>query len=186
MFPSGGYERSLSILGMVSRKLVGFSYDSQEELDAFIDEIDGTGYYERIGGALSLGISMAGAELASKEMDIPLYHWLSNGHVSNLPVPLGNILGGGKHAHGRSIDIQEILVFPRECGSYREAYSTLVDVHREVGLLLSSKDKCFSGGKNDEGAWTTSLGDEEALTSSGRPLIGSVIGVVLSCLWVWM
>ena len=182
MFPDGDIKKAFSVLGELSKKLVGYRFESQADLDTYVDELDGTGSYERLGSAVSLGISMAGAEIAAKEMDVPLYHWLSNGHVNQLPVPLGNIIGGGKHARGKSIDIQEILVFPRNAGSYQEAFDSLVKVHRTVGSILSRKDRCFTGGKNDEGAWTTSLDDEDALeiVLEAVETVSSEVGVKFS------
>ena len=181
MFPEGDVNKSVSILNKISSHLKGFKYESQRELDQYIEELDGTGRYENLGAALSLGLSMAGAELAANEMQVPLYYWLSNGHVHRIPLPLGNLLGGGKHARGRSIDIQEILVFPKNSKSYREAYEALVKTHSKVGMLLAKRDRCFTGGKNDEGAWTTSLSNEEALqlVSDALEAVESEIGIKL-------
>lgn len=181
MFPKNNVREAFSVLDKISHRLIGFKYESQRDLDQFIEDLDGTGRYEYLGAAISLGISMAGAELAANEMNVPLYHWLSNGHMHKIPLPLGNLLGGGKHARGRSIDIQEILVFPRNSRSYREAYEVLVKTHKKVGMLLSERDKCFNGGKNDEGAWTTSLSNEEALdiVSKAVESITSETGVKL-------
>jgi enolase len=163
MFPNNNVDEALELLDILARRLVGFSYEKLSELDMFVEEFDGTGGFYKIGSALSLGISVAGAELAANEEDMPLFYWLSNGHPTHLPIPLGNVVGGGKHSLGRSIDIQEILVFPSNAKSYREALDAIMGVHREVAKLLAEKDRYFNGGKNDEGAWTTSLDDEEAI-----------------------
>lgn len=181
MFPGGDVNKSISILNKISSRLKGFRYESQRELDQYIEELDGTGRYEKLGAAVSLGLSMAGAELAANEMSVPLYYWLSNGHLHKIPLPLGNLLGGGKHAKDRSIDIQEILVFPKNPKSYQEAYETLVNVHSKVGMFLTKRDRCFTGGKNDEGAWTTSLSNEDALqlVSDAIEVVESEAGVKL-------
>lgn len=162
-YPSGGLEEALKVLKDLSKALVGQDFSSQREFDIFLSEYDGTGNYSRIGSAVSLGCSMAFAEAAAREMGVPIFHWLSNGTASSYPMPLGNVLGGGKHARGRSIDIQEVLVFPLNAPSYREGYEALIMVHRRVGELLAERDRGFTGGKNDEGAWTTSLSDDEAI-----------------------
>lgn len=163
MFPDDEVDKALDILIDVARNLDSFEYGSVRELDAYVEELDGTGFFGRLGSAISLGISVAGAELAALEEGTPLFHWLANGHISHAPIPLGNVIGGGLHSWGRSIDIQEILVFPVNVKSYKDAYNALLYVHKTVGKLLSERDRCFNGGRNDEGAWTTSLKDEDAL-----------------------
>jgi enolase len=161
-FPSRGIKEAIQLLkGDLRKKLVGFSFDSQEELDEYLNNIDGTGNYSRIGGVLSLGISLAGAEAAAKYMNIPLYHWLGGDDTSLLPVPIGNIVGGGKHARGLSIDIQEVLAFPTNARSISDAVEALIRLHNHVGSLLSQRDEFFTGGRNDEGAWVTSLNEYE-------------------------
>lgn len=163
MFPNNSIRDALRVSIDLIKALEGYEYSEQEELDRYIRDFDGSKMYSRIGSALSISISVAGADLASNELGVPLFYWLSNGHANTIPLPLGNVLGGGKHALNKSIDIQEILVFPYRAKAYREAYNAILLVHRKVGEELSKRDRCFSGGRNDEGAWTTSLSDEEAL-----------------------
>jgi enolase len=163
-YPRGGVGEALKVLrDYIRPRLVGQSFDSQEEFDKYLAEIDGTADYSRIGGVLSLGLSIAFAEAAAKSIGIPLYCWLGGDDTNYLPVPLANIVGGGKHARGRSIDIQEVLVFPLNPPSIREAVKALFYIHSEAGKELSKKDRHFTGGKNDEGAWVTSLREEEVL-----------------------
>ncbi|MEM0057029.1 MAG: phosphopyruvate hydratase [Candidatus Geothermarchaeota archaeon] len=162
-YPKGGLNALLDTFNSISRKLIGFSYESQEEIDSYLKELDGTNNYENIGGAISLALSIVCAELASKELNVPLFYWISKGFANNLPIPLGNLIGGGKHARNKSIDIQEILAMPKNPKSYKEAYYSLNVLHNITARLLSKKDVYFSGGKNDEGAWTTTLTDESAL-----------------------
>lgn len=182
VFPKGGVAKALKILRDIRKSIVGQEFMSQKEFDIFLSEYDGTNNYSRIGSAISLGCSLAFAEAAAREAGVPLFHWLSNGTASSYPLPLGNVLGGGKHSRGRSIDIQEILVFPVRAKSYREAYESLVEVHRVVGNLLAERDQGFTGGKNDEGAWTTSLDDGEAirLVLDAVDVVGSEFGVKLA------
>ncbi|PCN51138.1 hypothetical protein B6U99_00740 [Candidatus Geothermarchaeota archaeon ex4572_27] len=164
-YPKGGLSEALSLLkGEIRGKLVGFSYESQEEIDSYVREIDGTGNYSRIGSVLSLGISVAAAEAAANSLGIPLYHWLGGEDTNYLPVPLGNVVGGGKHARGLSIDIQEVLVFPVNARSVREAVSAMIEIHRRVGEILARRDRFFTAGRNDEGAWTTTLSEEDVFS----------------------
>ncbi len=164
MYPPGGINEAIRVFNeYLAPRLIGFKYESQSELDEYIRDLDGTGRYEKLGSAISLSVSVAGAELASREYNIPLFYWLSNGDTRCLPLPLGNVIGGGKHARGRSIDIQEILVFPCEADSYKTAFKMITEVHKRVADVLAKRDKGFTGGKNDEGAWTTTLNDEDAI-----------------------
>lgn len=172
--PRGGMHEAIKILeDELSKKLAGFTYSNQEEFDEYIQSLDGTGKYERIGGIISLGLSFAAAEAASKDLNIPLYRWFSRENKIKMPIPLGNIVGGGKHAMGRSIDIQEVLAFPLNATSYREAVVSLFALHRKVGEILSDKDSFFTAGRNDEGAWVTSLPDDDVF-----PIIWEAIDIV--------
>ncbi len=162
-FPSGGVlEARKFVRGEVNRILSGFRYSSQDEFDSMIRRIDGTGRYEKLGSVASLGLSFSAADLASKELDIPIYRWLGGREKPLYPLPLCNVLGGGKHALNRSIDIQEILAIPLNPESYRDAYQACIELHRMVGRVLAERDHFFNGGRNDEGAWVTTLTDEEA------------------------
>ncbi len=179
-FPRGGVIEAKKIVREeVNRILSGFRYSSQEEFDSMLRRIDGTGKYERIGSVASLGLSFAAADLASKKNDIPMYRWLGGVEKPKFPLPLCNVLGGGKHALNRSIDIQEILAIPLNPESYRDAYQACVALHREVGKVLGEKDHFFNGGRNDEGAWVTTISDEEAFEAVWEAIdrVRSEIGI---------
>lgn len=193
-YPRGGIDEAMKLLKReIKAKLIGFTYDSQEEFDSYIGEIDGTGNYGRIGGVLSLGLSMAAAEAASTALNIPLYYWLGGEDTNYLPVPLGNIVGGGRHAKGRSIDIQEILAFPVNAGTIREAVNAMIALHREVGGRLASKDRFFTAGRNDEGAWVTTLPETEVFNLmweaideiKGRYNIKFALGIDIAATSLW-
>jgi enolase len=80
-----------------------------------------------------------------------------------LPHPLGNVIGGGKHARGKSPDIQEFLVLPVKVNTFLDAAKANILVHQRVGSYLLKKDKTFTGGRGDEGAWAPNLRNEDAL-----------------------
>ncbi|MFQ5710215.1 MAG: hypothetical protein ACE5GD_00395 [Candidatus Geothermarchaeales archaeon] len=165
-FPEGGLGEAMRILKQeVGPKLVGYEYSSQEELDDFLRNLDGTPNYSRIGGATAVSVSVAAAEAAAKSMNIPLYEWLSGGKkISKFPLPLGNAAGGGKHSLGRATDIQEFLAMPLNAKSFTEAIFSLVGLHSRLGELLLNRDDFFLGGRNDEGAWSCSLSGYEILS----------------------
>jgi len=81
----------------------------------------------------------------------------------SLPLPLGNIIGGGAHAMGPTPDMQEHLVLPVSAASLKEAVALNIQVHNETGRLLAKRDDRFTGGSDDERAWAADLDDTEAL-----------------------
>jgi enolase len=86
------------------------------------------------------------------------------GNLANeLPHPLGNVLGGGRHARAEAPDIQEFLSLPIKVKSFFEAEKTNILVHQKVGRALEKKDPTFTGGRTDEGAWAPNLENETAL-----------------------
>lgn len=140
--------------------LRGVDATDQRRVDAVLKEVDGTDNYSGIGGNTAVAISMAAAKAAASGLGVPLHHHLGGGLRSNLPTPLGNVLGGGEHARDAT-DIQEFLVAPVGAESFEEAAFTNARIHREVGELLEEHGE--SAGLGDEGAWAPSIDDEEAL-----------------------
>jgi enolase len=80
------------------------------------------------------------------------------------PYPLGNILGGGSHAGPGTPDIQEVLVCPLGSKTINQALETNFKIHKEVRMLLEKKDKNFTYGRGDEGAWAPNLNNDEAVS----------------------
>ncbi|MEM1981489.1 MAG: enolase C-terminal domain-like protein, partial [Candidatus Hadarchaeales archaeon] len=159
-FPSGGVDASLSLLKKeLSPKLVGMELDFRK-VDAFLREVDGTNNFSRIGGNLAVALSFAVAKAEASAKGLSLHLLL--GKKTTLPLPLGNVLGGGAHAEGGRLDLQELLVIPVGARSFQEAAFTNARVHRKVGELLKKKGR-FVGGKGDEGAWISPWGSEESL-----------------------
>jgi len=167
-FPTGGINEAIRrVKELVEPKLLGKSVLEQREIDEALHEIDGTENFSRIGGATALAISVAVANAAANSMNIPLAKYIGGG-ANQLPLPLGNVVGGGKHAPGKSIDVQEVLVIPTNPPSYFQAFLAVVKVHKEVGRKLKDEDPSFTGGRNDEGAWTTTLPLDKVLDIVAR------------------
>jgi len=163
-YPKGGVDRAVELVrSLIAPELIGLNADEQVEIDSTLHEIDGTEDFSRIGGNTACAISLATAEAAASSLGIPLFRHLAGCLPSRLPYPLGNVLGGGKHARGRGPDIQEFLVLPVGARSFLEAARVNVEVHRRVGSLLREVDPGFAGGRDDEGAWASNLGNEQAL-----------------------
>lgn len=166
-FPPGGPRASLDILADRSSDLVGTDPADQAAVGKILREMDGTPNYSRIGGALAYAVSVAAAESAALSRGVPLYRAISERDSYRLPVPLGNVLGGGAHAGRGTPDIQEILVCATGTRSVRDAIQTNMDVHRQLGSLLSERTG-FTGGRGDEGGWAPNMNNEEALEVAAR------------------
>lgn len=166
-FPPGGPRSSLDILADHSSDMVGTDPADQAAIGKILREMDGTPNYSRIGGALAYAVSVAAAESAALSRDIPLYRAISEREFYRLPIPLGNVLGGGAHAGRGTPDIQEILVCATGARSVRDAIQTNMDVHRQLGSLLSERAG-FTGGRGDEGGWAPNMDNEEALEVAAR------------------
>ncbi len=143
----------------VSRALIGLDIYDQREIDRALKEEDGTENFSSIGGNFSITASIACAKTAANSLQIPLFQYLSGIFSESLPFPLGNVIGGGKHAEG-STDIQEFLVIPVGADSFFEAQYINTRVHSELKKLF--KNKGIFCAKGDEGAWAAQITDEQA------------------------
>ncbi len=163
-YPQGGVDEAVKkVEELIAPELVGLNADFQEEVDKTLHEIDNTSDFRIIGGNTAFAVSLANAEAAANSYGLPLFQYLGGYAAHELPHPLGNIISGGKHASGKSPDIQEFLVLPQDAESFLEAASANVKVHQRVRETLEKKDKLFSKGKSDEGAWTAKVTNTEAL-----------------------
>jgi enolase len=163
-YPEGGVDQAIQkVEDLIAPELIGLNADRQEEIDLLLHEIDGTEDFGGIGGNTAYAVSLATADAAASSYGIPLFQYLAGYLASELPHPLGNVLGGGKHAYGKAPDIQEFLVLPLGAGSFLDAAKANVLVHQRVGSLLRKLDAAFTGGRGDEGAWTPSVKNEDAL-----------------------
>ncbi|MEM0241011.1 MAG: phosphopyruvate hydratase [Candidatus Nezhaarchaeales archaeon] len=163
-FPKGGIDEAVRLVNeLICEKLVGMDSADQNAIDCLLHEIDGTDNFSRIGGATALAISVAVAKAAASSLGVPLFQHIGGVFAAEIPYPLGNIIGGGKHAGERAPNIQEFLVVPVGAKSYYETLEVCFRVHREAGKLLKKVDKSFTGGRGDEGAWAANISDDEAL-----------------------
>jgi len=133
--------------------------------------LDKTMNYSRIGGSLAYAVSVAASEAEAKARGVPMCRVI-DGRSGTLPFPLGNTIGGGKHASDLSPAFQEILVAPLGARNVREAIELNLKVHKGVGKKLS-KMLTYPVGKGDEGGWSPGLTDIEAMG-----VVSEVIGEV--------
>jgi len=163
-YPKGGVDAAIKkVEKVIAPKLVGVDAQRQGEIDFLLHEIDGTEDFRNIGGNTSYAVSLAIAEAAACSLDVPLFKHLAGRLANELPHPLGNVLGGGKHARAKAPDIQEFLVIPARVKSFSDAAKANVLIHQRVGASLVKKDPTFTGGRGDEGAWAPNLRNEDAL-----------------------
>jgi len=145
-----------------SAKLKGLDASDAEGITLTLREIDGTKNYSKIGGSLAYAVSVAAAQAEAEARGVPMCCVIDR-KAGALPFPLGNTIGGGKHASERSPAFQEILVVPLGAREVRQAIELNFKVHRGVGRKLS-KMLDYPVGKGDEGGWSPGISDVEALT----------------------
>ncbi|MEM3577794.1 MAG: hypothetical protein QXX51_04990 [Candidatus Bathyarchaeia archaeon] len=193
-YPPGEVDEAVrKVEELIAPELVGLNADFQEEIDKTLHEIDGSKDFHVIGGNTAYAVSLANAEAAANSHDALLFQHLGGQLAHVLPYPLGNVISGGKHTHGKAPEIQEFLVLPHGAESFFEAALANVQVHERIGAILSRKDKLFGGGKSDEGAWVANIGNEEAfeILSNVCEEVGNELGfecgfgvdVAASSLW---
>jgi len=163
-YPEGGVDEAIKkVEELLVPELIGMDTEEQEEIDTLLHEIDGTKNFKNVGGNTAFAVSLATAEAAATSYGMPLFQHLAGYLANELPYPLGNVLGGGKHALGKAPDIQEYLAIPLKAPTFSDAAKANVLVHQKVGSSLKKVDKNFTGGRGDEGAWAPNMKSEEAL-----------------------
>ncbi|MDI9620090.1 MAG: phosphopyruvate hydratase [Candidatus Nezhaarchaeota archaeon] len=163
-FPKGGVDDAVRIVNEdVAERIIGMDALDQAAVDFMLHEVDGTENFSRIGGAAALAVSMATAKAAASSFDMPLFQYIGGLFATQLPYPLGNVIGGGRHAGDKTPNIQELLVIPVGAKTYAEAVDACFKVHREAGKIIGASNHGFAGGRGDEGAWAANLSDEEAI-----------------------
>jgi enolase len=163
-YPKGGVDQAIKkVKEIIAPELIGIEADQQEDIDSLLHQIDGTTDFSNIGGNTAYAVSLATAEAAANSYGIPLFQHLAGHSANELPFPLGNVLGGGKHASGKAPDIQEFLVLPLKASTFLEVARVNALVHRRVGSLLKKVDATVVGGKGDEGAWAPNIKNEDAM-----------------------
>ncbi len=161
-FPDGGVDRAIiEVEETIAPELRGMDASNQYEVDYILSELDGTGNFSNIGGNAAVAVSLATAKAAAASYGLPLYQFLGGSLSSELPYPIGNVIGGGVHAQ-KATDIQEFLVIPVGARDITEAVATNALVHRKIKEYIAKKYNSNLG-KGDESAWAPDLGDREAL-----------------------
>ena len=140
-------------------ELIGSDAVDQVSVDRMLIDLDGTPNKGKLGANALLGVSMAVAHAAADAVELPLYRYLGGAGARRLPVPLVNILNGGKHALD-STDFQEFMIAPLGAPSFREALRWAAEIFHALGALLHERGFVTTVG--DEGGYAPSLASNEA------------------------
>ncbi|MFQ5806877.1 MAG: phosphopyruvate hydratase [Phycisphaerae bacterium] len=146
---------------LIGPALCGVDSTLQEQIDHRMLELDGTPNKGKLGANAILAVSVAVAKAAAQTCGLPLYRYLGGAKAHVLPVPMMNILNGGKHADN-NVDFQEFMVQPWGAPSFREALRTGTEIFHNLKAVL--KDKGYNTAVGDEGGFAPSLkSNDEAL-----------------------
>lgn len=147
-----------SVDDVLGPALAGMSVTQQEAIDRRILEVDATENKSRLGANATLAVSLAVCHAAANYLGLPLYQYLGGVHAHVLPVPMMNVLNGGRHAIN-STDFQEFMILPVGAPSFREALRTGAEVYQALAAVLRGRG--FSTTVGDEGGFAPSLGSNE-------------------------
>ena len=143
-------------------ELMGMNILHQRAIDELMIELDGTDNRRSLGANAMLAVSLASARAASAYMTEPLYRYIGGLLGRALPVPMANILNGGKHADN-NVDIQEFMIVPAGTPFFHEALRMTTEVFHHLKKIL--KEKGYNTGVGDEGGFAPNLkSNEEALS----------------------
>src|SRR5690606_21490553 len=148
-----------AVNGPIAEALRGMYALNQKEIDETMLALDGTPTKSNLGANAILGVSMAVAKAAAAYAEVPLYAYVGGVHAHLLPVPMMNIMNGGKHAAG-STDFQEFMIMPVGASTFREALQWGVEIYQALKSLLHKKGYPTTVG--DEGGFAPSLGSNVA------------------------
>ncbi|MBN2019069.1 MAG: phosphopyruvate hydratase [Sedimentisphaerales bacterium] len=145
----------------IAPKVIGMDATTQEDLDRLMIKLDGTPNKGKFGANAILGVSLAAAKAAAASCGLPLYQYLGGCNANIIPVPMMNILNGGKHADN-NVDFQEFMIMPVGAPSFKEALRMGAETFHTLKKVL--KEKRYNTSVGDEGGFAPSLKtNEEAL-----------------------
>ncbi len=146
---------------VIAPEILGMDATAQEELDKFLCELDGTPNKGKLGANAILGVSLAAAKAAAASCGLPLYKYIGGCNANLLPVPMMNILNGGKHADN-NVDFQEFMVMPVGAKDFPTALQMCAEIYHGLKGVLKSRG--YNTAVGDEGGFAPSLkSNEEAI-----------------------
>jgi enolase len=152
-----GVEKAVAnVNGPIAERVIGMDVTAQRELDMTMIELDGTENKAKLGANAILGVSMAAARAAASMVDLPLYQYLGGVNSYRLPVPMMNVINGGKHA-GSGLAVQEFLILPVGADTYREGLRMGVETYHTLGKILKEKYGSTATNVGDEGGYAPAI-----------------------------
>ena len=143
---------------VISKEIEGMNVYEQAKIDATMIKLDGTENKGKLGANAMLGVSLAVAKAAAASLGMSLYNYIGGVNAKELPVPMMNIMNGGKHADS-SLSVQEFMIMPVGAKTFSECMRMGVEVYHNLKKVLKSKG--YSTGVGDEGGFAPNLGSEE-------------------------
>lgn len=147
-----------NVNNVIAPNLYEYDVFDQVGIDEMMIELDGTDNKGKLGANAILGVSMAVARAAADELNLPLYQYLGGVGARVMPIPMMNILNGGKHADN-NVDIQEFMILPVGAPSFKEALRMGSEVYHHLKKVLQGKG--LSTGVGDEGGFAPNLKSNE-------------------------
>ncbi len=147
-----------NVIEEIGPELEGLDARDQEEIDRVLIALDGTPNKSRLGANAMLGASMAVAKAAADQVGLPLYRYLGGSAAKTLPVPMLNILNGGKHADN-TVDFQEFMIQPWGFDDFSEGLRAGVEIYHTLKKVLAERK--LSTAVGDEGGFAPDLKDNE-------------------------
>lgn len=142
----------------IARAIQGMNAYEQIKIDKKLIELDGTENKERLGANAILGVSLAVAKAAANSLGMSLYNYIGGINSKMLPIPMMNIMNGGKHADN-DLNIQEFMIMPTGATSFKESLRMGVEVYYNLKRILKSRG--LSTAVGDEGGFAPNLSNEE-------------------------
>jgi enolase len=147
-----------NVNGPIAEEIVGLDATDQRIVDLTLRELDGTPNKAKLGANAILGVSLATAYAAAGALDLPLYQYIGGCNAHTLPVPMMNIMNGGKHADN-NVDLQEFMIMPVAAESFDEALRTCAEIYHALKGVLKKRGLATAVG--DEGGFAPDLGSNE-------------------------
>ncbi|GAB4113065.1 MAG: phosphopyruvate hydratase [Candidatus Caldatribacteriota bacterium] len=146
---------------IIGPEIIGYDATDQLLIDKILIELDGTPNKSKLGANAVLGVSLATAKAAANFFGLPLYYYIGGINAKELPVPMMNILNGGKHADS-GVDLQEFMIVPAGGVNFRESLRMGVETFHTLSKVL--KEKGYNVAVGDEGGFAPNLkSSEEAI-----------------------
>lgn len=143
---------------VIAPEIEGMNVYAQVEIDKAMIALDGTENKGKLGANAMLGVSLAVAKAAAASLGMSLYNYIGGVNAKELPVPMMNIMNGGKHADS-SLSVQEFMIMPVGAKTFSECMRMGIEVYHNLKKVL--KEKGYSTGVGDEGGFAPNLGSEE-------------------------